>query len=189
MTRRSVIKRTLVVFSAAFMLPNTVRATMGLPPVLSPRGPITIAQLMAASFPAVREAMLGGNHWSHRALVEAEAQGRIDVRDLGIAISFPPEGIRTVEQLSCPILWSDEDDQRTSRPIDKASFVANQLERAFKTLDEMMLGRLGSGRAVASTEYRYAKGETVEIGSNIPGRRQYHTMLYTGAAFSELPPT
>lgn len=133
---------------------------------------MTIASILVASYPTVLAIMQAGNEFIDPELRKATAERRLTVQTLGPCVVDGATGAHyTVSEVIIPLVWELSDDERPER--DKVYLVKSLIENGVQCHDDVLLKKLGAGRAVASKEYRY------NLRSNGP----FSVKLYTAIAF------
>ena len=171
MNRRLLLKNSL--FTA--MLAGIPRIAW---PANAARSGLTIGQILATAFPAVKAHMLDGHDWVAPELRKAARSGRIGLQSLGAVVEGYP-----VYELSIPIVWSARDDAKTPKEHQKISLVTSLLEHAFAAHDDRLLEKLGNGQAVASREYRYERGNIYQVPEGPFDPDFFVVKLFTALAF------
>ena len=146
--------------------------------------PLTIGQLITASFPTVRGEMLNGSTWISPTLQKAERDGRLKIWPLNHTVQDEQLGlVYEVYQIYVPLCWTKIDETHNSTEAQKIAFVSLLLENALENHDNILIEQLGSRSGIALKRYRYRLTEVYEN----PRAPTYHCVLYTAIAF--IPPS
>lgn len=144
---------------------------------------LTIDQILSVSYPAVLNKMCHNETWACPRLRTLKAQGRLMTRPLGFYVEVieptGPNKIYHVNEICIPIYWSKDDDLKLDTEAKKINFVKTLLENAFEAHDALLFDRIGAGKAVASTQYKYQLTPT----EYEPHARIYTRKIWTGVAF------
>lgn len=141
----------------------------------------TIANIIAFTYHEALEAATGGNSWVVPSLNNLTNQNRILVRPLGPRVEIYQEDgtikYYEVDQVTIPVHWSKQDDLLDK--IHKVNLVAGLFKNAWNSHDDTIRRKIGNGKAIASQNYRYSKGETFLT----PDGEGYFFSIYTAISF------
>ena len=176
MNRRDMIKSGLLAL-VAISLPEITTATVW--PHKGKR-PLTISDIMQVSHSAVRNEMCQGGEWASRELRCLTTQGVLQTRPIGPQVDIDGKSY-DVSQITIPMVWTQKDEKKANTEAKKIALATALIENAFLTHDDLILDRIGKGKAVASRQYRYDLGLT----QHIPNANAYVIKLYTAIAFTD----
>lgn len=181
MNRRDLLKG-LSLLSGLLFLPKISINGLELPNLPPHRG-LTIDQIMAVCYPAALADRLNGHNWVSPELRRLERQGRLTTSSLGAVVCLPqdppPNKYCEISEIDVPMAWSKLDDVRNETENKKISFVKSLIENAIESHDNILLQKIGTGKAIASKQYRYDRGNICEL----PNQYGYMCKLYTAIAF------
>jgi hypothetical protein len=129
----------------------------------APKG-LTIDQIISVAFPAVVADLHHGFYSDD--LQKLYEEGWVKVASLLAS--------NDVQEVSIPVSWTLDDEQKLSTEAQKITFATKLIEDAMWALDDIILGEIEGKQAVISEEYHYLKGETTILPN---GTRVF--MLYT----------
>jgi hypothetical protein len=146
--------------------------------------PLTIAQLIALSFGEVRKSWLEHERKEAPELWALRQSGQLTTRTLGAIVLCPVETADGQfhtdhyypEAVSCPVMWTLDDEKRCGTELQKIDFVAMRLRNAFEAHAADLVDHIGPHRAVLSTEYSFERGEIHEL----PNMRAYAMPFFSG---------
>lgn len=154
MDRRNFLTKLLIaVPGIALFLPKVSFAV--------PRRGLTVAQIMSvAKHPVQYEATKNGFH--SKGLIDLLEQDRILIRNLGDVVEDEKGKNYSVEQIMVPMVWSKEENNEGTENY-KIDMVEGLLVNAMNSLDDIILDKIGTGRAVVSKQYRYESSEVYQL--------------------------
>ena len=168
--------------------------------------PLSIGQILTASFPAAKREILQGRPFASHLLSDRATAGLITFAALGDHVEVPyeqPDGSfgsnrYDVQQISIPMAWTQTDELRPE--ADKINMAARMIENAINTVDDQMERMISGGRAIVSRHYCYSLGEVHQEQHSavhycqlytalavITARRNYYNDL-EAAGWPGLPP-
>jgi len=171
MNRRQLLQ-TLAAIVAASVIPASIEAAAPVedPPLL-PKRRLTIDQIMAVVFPAVKaEYLKGGRKWFTDELNQRNTK----------LIDFGQDYFgQDVEEVSYGITWTQRDENTMSEK-EKIDFVTEAIKSAMEMTDELLLEKMGpKGRLVAAKNYQYELAPSHIIPDAGELGPAYYRMLYT----------
>ena len=122
--------------------------------------PLSIASMIAASFPSVRDLLLDGHQWMDPTLRKLTKEGRIRFATLGPEMQLNDGPVFDTPEISTPVVWSDKADKLS--PTAKLYFVLDLLVTSLRSHENQILGFLPPDATDirVSKQYHHAKGST-----------------------------
>ncbi len=171
----------LAALTAVTILPFIPRPTEAAVAVPKPPQGFTIGQLIVASWPDVLNAVRKGRPWLDQELNVRTQRRQIQLHRLSAVLDYRGT-LYPIEELSIPMVWSDQDEVKNPREIDRIRLVSSLLQNVIAAHDDVLLETLGSTHgAVVSEEYRYQLG----LEQLIPASEGHVIKVYT--AFARIP--
>lgn len=117
---------------------------------------------MCISIPAVARDLQKNFDWVGDELKILQSQGRIVTQPLGVEVlhdgkSYP------IEEVYVTIKWTEQDEKDTLTENQRIARCKDLLINAFETHDDLIVHKMGSGKAVASSTFRYRIATPSEV--------------------------
>lgn len=174
MTRRFLLKL-VTACGVSALLPKTLLASAE-----ATSSPLPVSAILRLAFEAARGHYLAGTHWASEALRAKETDGQLRVGLLGPLVIDGRTGVAyEPEQIATWIFWTQEEERKLITTAQRVSFVERLLTHAFDAHNFAILEHIGPYRTVASKEYRYRLGTTMQVGDGMQNVVQMYTALAT----------
>jgi hypothetical protein len=149
-----------------------------------PQRLLSIAQILAASYPAVLAELRQGYSFISPVLNRAMQDKRIMLAPLGATVVVPgdPHNLSySILQLNVPLVWTPNDEAQMTTENARIQVVSALLTNGLDSLDTLLEDRLKTHDLVVSSEYLYDRGEVYSTVDT----HAYYCLLYT--AFAPVP--